>query len=42
MKKLYQEGYVERDMRAKPFIYSITVKGKAKLGILEYLQNTTV
>ncbi len=40
MKKLYQEGYVERDMRTKPFTYSITNKGKAKLGILEYLQNT--
>ena len=42
MKKLYQEGYVERDMRTKPFTYSITDKGKAKLGILEYLQNTVV
>ena len=40
MKKLYQEGYVERDMRTKPFTYSITDKGKAKLGVLEYLQNT--
>ena len=40
MKKLYQEGYVERDMRTKPFTYSITGKGKAKLGILEHLQNT--
>ena len=42
MKKLYQEGYVGRDMRTKPFTYSITDKGKAKLGILEYLQNTVV
>jgi predicted transcriptional regulator len=40
MKKLYQEGYVERDMRTKPFTYSITDKGKAKIGVLEYLQNT--
>ena len=40
MKKLHQEGYVERDMRTKPFTYSITDKGKAKLGVLEYLQNT--
>ena len=40
MKKLYQEGYVERDVRTKPFTYSITDKGKAKLGVLEYLQNT--
>ena len=41
MKKLYKEGYVESDTRSKPFTYSITEKGKAKLGILEYLQNTT-
>jgi len=41
MKKLYQDGYVERNTRTKPFTYSITDKGKAKLGILEYLQNTT-
>ncbi len=41
MKKLYQDGYVERNTRTKPFTYSITDKGKAKLGIIEYLQNTT-
>lgn len=41
MKKLFKEGYVERDARTKPFTYSITEKGKAKLGILDYLQNTT-
>ncbi len=41
MKKLYQDRYVERDTRTKPYTYSITDKGKAKLGILEYLQNTT-
>ena len=40
MKKLYQEGYVERDTRTKPFSYSITDKGKSKLGVLKYLQNT--
>jgi len=40
MKKLYQEGYVERNARTKPFTYSITDKGKAKIGILEHLQNT--
>ncbi|HEY7367034.1 MAG TPA: helix-turn-helix domain-containing protein [Nitrosopumilaceae archaeon] len=39
MKKLYQEGYVERNTRTKPFTYSITDKGKAKIGILEHLQN---
>jgi len=41
MKKLYQDGYVERNTRTKPFTYSITDRGKAKLGIIEYLQNTT-
>jgi len=41
MKKLYQDGYVERNTRTKPFTYSITDKGKAKLGIIEFLQNTT-
>jgi len=40
MKKLYGDGYVERNTRTKPFTYSITDKGKAKLGILEHLQNT--
>ena len=40
MKKLYQDGYVERNTRTKPFTYSITDKGKAKLGILEHLQNS--
>ena len=39
MKKLYQEGYVERNTRTKPFTYSITDKGKAKISILENLQN---
>ena len=41
MKKLFRDGYVERNTRTKPFTYSITDKGKAKLGIIEYLQNTT-
>jgi len=41
MKKLYKDGYVERDIKTKPFTYSITEKGKAKLGILDYLQNAT-
>ena len=40
MKKLYRDGYVERDTRTKPFTYSITSKGKAKLGIMERLQET--
>jgi predicted transcriptional regulator len=40
MKKLYSDGYVERNTRTKPYTYSITDKGKAKIGIMEYLQET--
>ena len=32
MKRLFEEGYVERNNKAKPFTYKITEKGKAKLG----------
>ena len=39
MKKLFQDGYVERNTRTKPFTYSITDKGKAKIGLLEHTQN---
>ena len=39
MKKLYQDGYVERNTNSKPFTYSITDKGRAKIGVLEHLQN---
>jgi len=42
MKKLYQDGYVERNTSSKPFTYSITGKGKAKIGILEHMQNMVV
>ncbi len=35
MKKLFEEGLVERNMQTKPFTYYITDKGKAKLGILK-------
>ena len=40
MKKLFQEGYVQRNTKTKPYTYSITEKGRAKLGILEYLQES--
>ncbi len=33
MKKLFDEGVVERNMQTKPFTYYITDKGKTKLGI---------
>ena len=39
MKKLFQNGYVERNTRTKPFTYSITDKGKAKIGLMEHMQN---
>jgi len=39
MKKLYQDGYVERNTNSKPYTYSITEKGKGKIGILEHMQN---
>ena len=39
MKKLYQDGYVERNTNTKPFTYSITDKGKAKIGILDHMKN---
>ena len=32
MKKLFEGGYVDRNMQTKPFTYYITDKGKAKLG----------
>ncbi len=41
MKKLFQDGYVERNTSTKPYTYSITDKGKAKIGILEHMQNMT-
>lgn len=35
MKRLFQEGYVERNDKTKPFTYRITEKGKAKVGATE-------
>lgn len=35
MKKLFEEGYVERNMKTKPFAYYITDKGKAKIGMIK-------
>ena len=32
MKKLFEEGYVERNMKTKPFTYTITDKGNVKIG----------
>lgn len=35
MKRLFEDGLVERNTKKKPFTYKITDKGKAKLGNLE-------
>ena len=35
MKKLFDDGYVERHTNTKPYTYSITNKGKEKLGLVE-------
>ena len=33
MKKLFEDGYVDRNIRTKPYSYSITQKGRQKLGL---------
>jgi len=35
MKKLFEDGYVQRNINTKPYTYSITKKGKEKLESLE-------
>lgn len=35
MKKLFEEGYVQRNVDSKPYTYSITEKGKAKINDLQ-------
>jgi hypothetical protein len=35
MKKLFEDGLVERNMQTKPFTYYITDKGKTKIGIVK-------
>jgi predicted transcriptional regulator len=32
LKKLFEEGLVERDMSTKPFTYKITEKGLLRIG----------
>ena len=34
MKKLFEDGFVERNTNSKPYTYSITEKGREKLGLL--------
>ena len=35
LKKLFEEGFVERDMSTKPFTYKITEKGMTRTGIIK-------
>ena len=42
MNKLYKEGFVERNTRTKPYSYSITDKGLARLGSKKSLPEVTV
>ena len=39
MKKLFDDGYVQRNIETKPYTYSITEKGKAKV---EKVQTTSI
>jgi len=40
MKKLFEDGYVQRNTESKPYSYSISEKGKERIGVLE--SNPTV
>jgi len=40
MKKLFEDGFVERNTNTKPFTYSITEKGQRKAGILKSIPTT--
>jgi predicted transcriptional regulator len=35
MKKLYDDGFVKRNTSTKPYTYSISEKGKEKIGVLQ-------
>jgi len=38
MKKMFEEGYVQRNTESKPYTYSITEKGIAKVEQVEAIQ----
>jgi len=40
MKKLFDSGYVKRNTESKPYTYSISEKGKGKIGLLEQSPTT--
>ncbi len=35
MKKLFEDGYVKRNIDSKPYTYSISEKGKEKIGVIQ-------
>jgi predicted transcriptional regulator len=35
MKKLFEDGYVQRDTNTKPYTYLITKKGKEKMEVIQ-------
>ena len=35
MKKLFEDGYVQRNTNSKPYTYAITEKGITKIGMLQ-------
>ena len=39
MKKLFENGYVQRNIDSKPYTYSISEKGKEKIGVVEPTPN---
>lgn len=39
MKKLFEDGYVQRRTGTRPYTYSITEKGRSKVGLLKNIQN---
>jgi len=41
MKKLFEDGYVKRNSNSKPYTYSITNKGKEKVGGMTPTPTTT-
>jgi hypothetical protein len=40
LKKLFDNGYVKRNTESKPYTYSISEKGKGKIGLLEQSPTT--
>ncbi|MDH3676764.1 MAG: winged helix DNA-binding protein [Nitrosopumilus sp.] len=41
MKKLFEDGFVKRNTNSKPYTYSISEKGKEKIGVMESIPTIT-